>query len=75
MLPAEMANIADRTRNRARAEDNAEDQEENAEPEIVLPGDVDGDREELPQREEGGPLDVYSMRLMQSVTREQLRSF
>ena len=50
-----MANIADRTRNRARAEDNAEDQEENAEPEIVLPGDVDGDREELPQREEGEP--------------------
>ena len=75
MLPAEMANIADRTRNRARAEDNVEDQEENAEPEIVLLGNVDGNREELSQREEGEPLDVYSMRLMQSVTREQLRSF
>ena len=75
MLPAEMANIADRTRNRARAEDNGEDPEENAGPEVVLPGDVDGDREDLPKREEGEPLDVYSMRLMQSVTREQLRSF
>ena len=78
MLPAEMANIADRTRNRARAGDKPEENpEENGEPEVVLPGEVDGDEDPLapPPREEGETLEAYTMRLMQSVTREQLRSF
>ena len=79
MLPAEMANVADRTRNqqRNRAQDGEEDQEGGPGPEVVPPGDIDGDEDPLapPPREEGETLEAYTMRLMQSVTREQLRSF
>ena len=79
MLPAEMANVADRTRNqqRIRAQDGEEDPEGGPGPEVILPGDVDGDKDPLapPPRDEGEPLETYTMRLIQSVTREQLRSF
>ena len=79
MLPAEMANVADRTRNqqRNRAQEEEEDQEGGPGPEVVLPGDIGGDEDPLapPPREEGETLEAYTMRLMQSVTREQLRSF
>ena len=79
MLPAEMANVADRIRNqqRNRAPEEEEDPEGGPGPEVILPGDVDGDEDPLapPPRGEGEPLEAYTMRLMQSVTREQLRSF
>ena len=49
MLPAEMANVADRTRNqqRNRPQDGEEDQEGGPSPEVVLPGDTDGDEDPL----------------------------
>ena len=84
MLPAEMANVADRTRNqqaRRNREEGEEDPDLNAEGgpgrEIILPGNLDGDQNplEMPVRDEGEPLEMYTMRLLQSVTRKQLRSF
>ena len=49
MLPAEMANVADRTRNqqRIRVQDGEEDPEGGPGPEVVLQGDIDGDEDPL----------------------------
>ena len=65
------------TRNRGDRNPAEDPEEENTVPEVVLPGEVDGDRHpfDMPPRGEDEPAEVYAMRLMQTVTIEQLRSF
>ena len=78
MLPAEMANIADRTRNRQcqDAVANPEEGDASADPEVVLPNNVDGDNPPvIPEQEEGEPRDAYAFRVMQAVTQHEIESF
>ena len=72
MLPAEMANVADRTRARVcqRNADGANpgDGEDNAGPEVLLPNNVDGDNPPIiPERGDDEPRDEYAFRVMQAV--------
>ena len=78
MLPAEMVNEADgtRARTRQRAEENAGDGDQNAEPEVVLPNGVDGDNLlVIPEREEGESREDYSFGVMHTVTQHRIQSF
>ena len=79
MLPAEMANVADGTRARAhqRAAEEANPEEDViADPEVVLPNNVDGDNPPvIPEMEEGEAREDYAFRVMQTVTQHQIDSF
>ena len=80
MLPAEMANVADGTRARVRQREaegaNPGDGEENADPEVLLPNNVDGDNPlVIPEREEDESRDDYAVRVMQAVSQHQIQSF
>ena len=75
MLPAEMAD-GTRARVRQREEDNAGDGDTNAVPEVALPNGVDGDNPlVIPEREEDEPRDEYAVRVMQTVTQQQIETF
>ena len=80
MLPAEMANIADGTRATACQRNveggNPAEGDPNADPEVVLPNNVDGDNPPIiPDREEGETRDEYAITVMQAVTQHQIESF
>ena len=77
MLPAEMAD-GTRAQVRRREEENAEggDANPDADPEVVLPNNQDGDNPLLiPEREEDEARDDYAVRVMQAVSQHQINSF
>ena len=78
MLPAEMADGTRAQVQRRREEENAEVEDANpdADPEVVLPNNRDGDNPfDIPDREEGEGRDDYAMRVMQAVSQHQINSF
>ena len=78
MLPAEMADGTRAQVQRRREEENAEegDANPNADPEVVLPNNRDGDNPfDIPGREEDEGRDDYAMRVMQAVSQHQIDSF
>ena len=77
MLPAEMAGGTRVQVQRRREEENAEgDANPDADPEVVLPNNRDGDNPvDIPDREEGEGRDDYAMRVMQAVSQHQIDSF
>ena len=77
MLPAEMAD-GTRAQVYRREEENAEggDANPDADPEVVLPNNQDGDNPLLiPEREEDEVRDDYAVRVMQAVSQHQINSF
>ena len=77
MLPAEMADGTRAQVQRRREEENAEgDTNPEADPEVVLPNNRDGDNPfDIPDREEGEGRDNYAMRVMQAISQHQIDSF
>ena len=78
MLPAEMADGTRVQVQRRREEENAEGEDANldADPEVVLPNNPDGDNPfVIPEREEDEGRDDYAMRVMQAVSQHQIDSF
>ena len=78
MLPAEMADGTRAQVQRRREEENAEEGDVNldADPEVVLPNNQDGDNPfDITEREEGEGRDDYAMRVMQAVSQHQIDSF
>ena len=80
MLPAEMASIVDgiRARVHQREQEHAEDGDEDADPEVVLANDEDGDNPPIaiiPEHRDDEPRDEYAFRVMQAVSQHQIESF
>ena len=77
MQPAEMADGTRVQVQRRREEENAEgDANPDADPEVVLPNNRDGDNPfDIPDREEGEGRDDYAVRVIQAVSQHQIDSF
>ena len=77
MLPAEMADGTRAQVQRRREEENAEgDANLDADPEVVLPNNRDGDNPfDIPEREEDEGREDYAMRVMQAISQHQIDSF